>query len=122
APDGIYAIAGFAEARGRAAIAALLETPHHRALMADGCAHLLGPVAICLDGDTATACGHSIVFKSGASGFAAHRVAANRWHLSRRAGQWLVARRDNALLDGNAAARILLSPPAAPHPPQTPPR
>ncbi|MFN4222204.1 MAG: nuclear transport factor 2 family protein, partial [Novosphingobium meiothermophilum] len=48
--DGIYEVVGFARAEGQAAIAALIDGAHHRALMADGCAHLLGPVAVTLDG------------------------------------------------------------------------
>ena len=55
--DGRYAVGGMTEAKGRAAIAALIDGAVHRGLMADGCAHTLGPVAITLDGDTATARG-----------------------------------------------------------------
>jgi len=110
-PDGSYGIAGFADANGRRAIAALLDTPTHQALMEDGCAHLLGPVTITLDGERATATGHSIVFRHGADGFTAYRVSANRWTLARASNEeWLVVRRENALLDGNAAARLLLQP------------
>lgn len=110
-PDGRYSIAGFAEAQGREAISALLDTPSHRQLMQDGCAHLLGPVTITLKGDSATAAGHSIVFRHRDSEFAVFRVAANRWHLQRATdGQWVVARRENALLDGSEAARQLLHP------------
>ena len=60
--DGSYAVGGMAEAKGRSAIAALIHGDTHRALMAAGCAHLLGPVAIDLDGDRAVARGHSVVF------------------------------------------------------------
>jgi uncharacterized protein (TIGR02246 family) len=109
AEDGEYAVAGFAAAKGHAQIAALIDGPVHRALMAQGCAHVLGPVAITLDGDKATARGHSVVFRHEAGTFAAHRVAANRWSLERRAAGWRVVHRANALLDGAAAARVLLS-------------
>lgn len=106
---GTYAVHGFAAASGQAAIAALIEGPVHQALLADGCAHLLGPVTITLDGDGATACGHSVVFRHTDEGFAVHRVAANRWHFARGAQGWRVTHRENALLDGNEAARALLS-------------
>ncbi len=109
--DGTYEVVGFARAHGHAAIAALIDGPVHRALMADGCAHMLGPVAIDLDGDCATARGHSVVLHHTALGFAVHRVSANRWALVRTQAGWRVAYRANALLDGTAAARILLSPP-----------
>lgn len=112
--DGVYEVVGFAQARGHAAIAALIEGPVHQALLNDGCAHVLGPVAVTLQGDTAVARGHSIVFRKGADGFEAHRVSANRWTLVRTADAdgmgWRVAHRANALLDGAATARILLDP------------
>lgn len=114
--DGVYAVDGFGESRGRAAIAALITGDTHQRLMADGCAHLLGPVAITLDGDCATATGHSVVLRHSGSGFDVYRVSANRWALVRTADGWCVARRDNALLAGSAAARALLSLRAGPHP------
>lgn len=113
AEDGVYAVAGFGEAKGRAAIAALIDGDNHRQLMADGCAHVLGPVAIDLDGDSATARGHSLVLRWTGDDFEVHRVAANRWDVARGSEGWQVKRRDNALLQGSEAARALLSPPTA---------
>jgi len=107
--NGSYAVGGMVEAKGRAAIAALIDGETHRALMADGCAHLLGPVAIDLHGDHAVACGHSIVFRNGPTGFEVWRASANRWLLVRTAAGWRVERRVNAPLDGSAAARALLA-------------
>jgi uncharacterized protein (TIGR02246 family) len=115
AEDGVYAIAGMGEACGREAIAALIEGPMHRRLMADGCAHLLGPVAIELAGDKASARGHSVVLHWSGEAFEVLRVAANRWELSRGVEGWQVTRRDNALLQGGEAARALLNPPVARH-------
>ncbi len=107
--DGSYAVGGMTEAKGRAAIAALIEGQVHQQLMADGCAHALGPVAIDLAGDTATARGYSIVFRAdGKGGFEVARASANRWALARTADGWRVTRRENALLDGAEAARLLL--------------
>jgi len=108
AEDGVYAIAGFGEAKGRAEIAALIDGDNHRQLMADGCAHVLGPVAIDLNDDSATARGHSLVLRWTGSAFEVHRVAANRWELARGVDGWQVTRRDNALLQGDEAARALL--------------
>lgn len=109
--DGEYEVIGFAAARGHTAIAALIDGAHHRALMADGCAHLLGPVAVEISGNTAQARGHSVVFRHGPDGFFVDRVAANRWDLVRTAAGWRVRRRTNALLDGAAAAQALLAAP-----------
>ncbi len=107
--DGIYAVDGFAEARGHAAIAALITGPVHQALMARGCAHVLGPAAIDLAGDRATARCHSVVLARAGEAWDPVRVAANRWELARTPEGWRVTRRDNALLDGRAAARVLLA-------------
>lgn len=107
--DGIYAVDGFAEARGHAAIAALIEGPVHQQLMADGCAHVLSAPAISLDTDRAEALCHSVVFRQNPDGWGAVRVAANRWQLVRTGAGWRAARRDNALLDGRGAARALFA-------------
>lgn len=116
AEDGTYAIEGYGTASGRCEIAVLIGDADHRALMADGCAHLLGPVAIELAGDRAIARGHSVVFRHCDGEFIAYRVAANRGSLERRADGWCVTHRENALLDGQETARALLSPQAAPRP------
>ena len=108
AEHGSYAVHGFADATGHAAIAGLISGPVHQQLLADGCAHVLGPVAIDLAGDTATARGHSVVLRWTGEAFEVHRVSANRWELIRTAAGWKVARRENALLQGEAAARALL--------------
>ncbi len=107
--DGSYAVHGFADAVGREAVAGLIEGTYHQQLMADGCAHVLGPVAIDLAGSSATARGHSLVLRWTGSQFEVLRVAANRWHLARGADGWQVTRRENALLQGDAAARALLA-------------
>ena len=109
-PDGVYAVGGMGEASGRDAIAALIEGPLHQGLMADGCAHVLGPVAIQLETDRATATGHSVVFRRAGDGFEAWRASANRWSLVRTESGWLVERRDNQVLDGAEGARCLLAP------------
>lgn len=111
--DGSYSIGGMGEAKGRDAIAALIDGPTHCSLMADGCAHVLGPVAIDLAGDSAIARGHSVVFRHVDGAFAVERVSANRWRLVRTEQGWRVSHRDNALLDGADAARALLSHPAS---------
>jgi uncharacterized protein (TIGR02246 family) len=107
ADDGVYAVDGFPEARGHAAIAALIEGPVHREMMARGCAHLLGPATITLAGDRATALCHSVVLAKSGEGWAPVRVAANRWDLMRTSDGWRAIRRDNALLDGREPARAL---------------
>jgi len=116
AADGSYGAGGFPPAHGRDAIAGLIEGPVHQDLMAAGCAHLLGPVTIDLDGDRATARGHSVVLRHTAGGFEVFRVSANRWDFARGEDGWQVTHRENALLDGDTAARALLSPPSGRRP------
>lgn len=105
---GIYAVGGFGEHAGHAAIAALIDAPTHRALMAAGCAHVLSPVQVELSGDTALAIGYSCVFVRREAAFEVYRVSANRWELQKCERQWRVLRRTNRLLDGEEAARALL--------------
>ncbi|WP_233997290.1 nuclear transport factor 2 family protein [Porphyrobacter sp. HT-58-2] len=107
--EGVYAVDGFPEARGHAAIAGLITGAVHQALMARGCAHVLGAPVIDLDGDRATALCHSVVLAKTDERWEAVRVAANRWELARTPAGWRVTRRDNALLDGRGAARALLA-------------
>ena len=78
-----------------------------------------GCLMLDVDGDRATALGHSCVFRHAGEGFEAWRVSANRWELERRTEGWRVRRRVNRPLDGSEAARALLSLPGAT--PQTSP-
>ena len=112
AADGRYDVGGFGVSEGQAAIGALLEGPEHQTLIAGGAAHVLSPVQIHLEGDRAVAVGYSCVFRRTEAGFEAYRVSANRWHLARTAAGWRVSLRINRLLNGEAAARMLLAPPA----------
>jgi len=106
--DGEYVVTGFATARGHSEIAALIDGPVHRQLMADGCAHILGPAVVTVVGDAATARCHSLVLRHEAGSFVVHRVSANRWTFRRTPQGWRAVRRENALLDGTEAARALL--------------
>lgn len=114
--DGVYAVGGMGEAVGHAAIAALIDGSVHRALMAAGCAHLLGPLAIDLDGDCAIAWGHSVVIKANGGDYGIYRAAANRWTLRRTPEGWRVERRDNRLIDGGDAAMALFADVSGPQP------
>lgn len=113
--DGTYSVGGFGTANGHSEIAALIEGPTHQQLMREGCAHVLSPHVIELDGDQATAFGYSIVFRKQGDSFEAWRVSANRWQFFRTKDGWRVKHRDNAPLDNRDAARALLSQPTALH-------
>jgi hypothetical protein len=90
-------------------VGALVDREEHRALLADGCAHVLSAPRIDLDGDTAVAVSHSVVLRHVGASWLPVRVSANRWELVRRPDGWRVAHRRNALLDGAETARALLS-------------
>lgn len=106
--DGVYEIGGYGEHAGHDAIAALFTTSTHLELMRGGCAHILGPPHISIDGTQAVAVGHSCVFRHTGSGFEAWRVSANRWELAKADGIWQLSHRSNRPLDGSEAARLLL--------------
>lgn len=107
--DAAYVGADFAF-EGRAAIAALTAFPAHIGFMDAGCAHIMGPHAIELHGDTATARGSALVVihDKAAGHWQVKRASANLWHFRREGERWRIARRENRLLDGNADARALL--------------
>jgi hypothetical protein len=106
--DGEYDVGDFGIARGRAAIAALIDADFHRSLMAEGCAHFLSPPAIDLDGDRAIAVNHSLVLRRNGDGYAVWRASSNHWKLVRKLEGWRVRRRINRPLDGSEAAREML--------------
>lgn len=108
AENGEYIVGGFGAATGHAEIAALIDSPTHRELMAQGCAHVLSPHTIQLYGDRAIATGYSTVFRKVDDTFEAWRVSANRWECTRTKNGWRVKSRKNAPLDGSEAARGLL--------------
>ena len=98
--DGEYDVGGFGIASGREAIAGLIESATHRDLVACGCAHVLSPHHVALNGDTAVAIGYSTVYRLVEGTPDPWRVSANKWHLERQQdGRWLVIRRVNRPID-----------------------
>ncbi|MDL5487976.1 nuclear transport factor 2 family protein [Microbacterium wangruii] len=91
-------------------IADVVDHPTHRRLMAAGCAHVLSPPRIDLDGDRATVVHHSIVLESIGGAWTPVRVSANRWLFVRTPGGWRACHRSNRLLTGSDEARALLAP------------
>ena len=86
----------------------VVQADYHQQLLQDGCAHILSPLQIQLQGERAVALGYSCVFRHHAGAYTAERIAANRWELCKQAGVWRVSRRLNALLDGGAAGQAAL--------------
>ena len=90
-------------------LAGLVEFETHQNYMAAGCAHILTPPTVRIDGDCAVAINYSLVFVNREEPWLAERVSSNRWHLVRTEAGWRVAKRENRLLTGNPKAWELLS-------------
>lgn len=113
--NGAYDVGGFGVANGHSEIAALITGETHQNLMAQGCAHILSPHHIVLDGESAIATGYSTVFRKVGDSYEPWRVAFNRWELKRQAeGKWLVERRVNRPVDGSPP-EFSISPPIGRH-------
>ncbi|WP_213575339.1 nuclear transport factor 2 family protein [Rhodococcus sp. USK13] len=106
--DGVYDV-DTGVLRGHAAITAMVQSQAHQGWIAGGCAHMLEPGHIRVDGDTAVATCKSQLIIRDEDGFRVHRITANRWELAKIDGVWKVTRRTNRLLDGREEARALLA-------------
>lgn len=107
AEDGSYDVEGW-RMTGRADVRAMVESDGHRALVAAGCCHFLGPAVVTVDGDEAVALCESVVLRSGADGYGVWRAAANHFQLRREADGWRIAARTTRLLNGDPDAHRLL--------------
>lgn len=105
---------------GRDAIMEMVRTAPHQDYIDQGCGHLLDPVHIQVDDDTAVATCHSMLLRRNpdTDSFQVWRVTANRFELVRVHHDWLIKRRTARLLDGSAAARELLGRAAPLHQPE----
>ena len=85
----------------------------HQGIILGGAGHVMGLPFVEVDGDMATATGHSMLVRYDAerAGFHVARLAANRWELTRTAAGWQVDSRLNLLLDGRDSARVLMGRP-----------
>jgi hypothetical protein len=129
AEDGVFDRgANLSGAKGNREIAAILASAGHQAAIRGGLAHFAGLPHIAIDGDEAVvtsylqiltpqASGEAVeVPNHGASkGFRIHRVAANRWVLTRTAQGWKIKSRTLRPLDGSEPAREILAGALAPY-------
>ena len=112
---------GLDSAVGNKAIAAMTQTPGHQRAIQGGLAHFAGLPHIVLDGDTASVTSYLLLLHPDAQGeirelpnhgnspgFRIHRVAANRWTLTRTPEGWKIGSRKLRPLDGSAPAREIL--------------
>ncbi len=102
--DGVYDWdADGAPHQGSAGVEAMLQSPAHKGLIAEGVAHFGGPLLLDVKGDQATALNYSLIMRRERDRFYLWRVGAVRWDLVRTQSQWRVQRRTNRLLDDSGA-------------------
>jgi len=108
--DGVYDV-DTGVMRGRDEIAAMVVGERHQGYLRGGCAHILEPGSIRVDGDTAVATGKSMLVTADGDGgrFTVLRATANRWELVRTADGWRCRRRIGRVLDGSRESRELLA-------------
>jgi SnoaL-like domain len=105
--------AGTATLEGRDDVRDMVLGDMHQGIILGGAGHVMGLPLVEVDGNVATATGHSMLvrFDAGVVGFHVARLSANRWELTRTAAGWQVDRRVNQLLDGRDSARALMGRP-----------
>jgi len=108
--DGVYDVdTGLMQ--GHAEITAMVRGDDHQRLIAGGCAHVLEPGSVLVDGDSAVATCKSLLIlnRPHRNGFAVLRATANRWDMVKTNGQWKCRRRTSRVLDGGSEATDLLA-------------
>jgi hypothetical protein len=121
ADDGALDLGRDKAVTGKGAIAAITKLPAHQAAIAGGLAHFAGLPKIEIDGDRATVTSylqiltphptaepHEVPNHGVSNGFRIHRVAANRWDLTRTPSGWKIVRRTVRSIDGTEPAREIL--------------
>ncbi len=83
----------------------------HQRNLEHGSAHVLSPVVIEIEGDSATGVAYSQVLyrDAPADGYRVGRVTATRWHWARTPDGWRTTDRVSRPLDGGDAARRILA-------------
>ncbi|MEU8706858.1 nuclear transport factor 2 family protein [Streptomyces sp. NPDC048565] len=107
APDGVYDIDEIFLA-GREQIRGMVRSPAHQGWIRQGCAHVVGPPHITVEGDEAVAVCHSLMVVQEAGRYVVRRATANHWRLVRTESGWQVVTRTNRILDGRPESPALL--------------
>ncbi|MEV6162253.1 nuclear transport factor 2 family protein [Streptomyces sp. NPDC052052] len=109
APDGVYDIDEIFLA-GREQIREMVRSPAHQGWIRQGCAHVVGPPHITVDGDEAVAVCHSLMVVHEEGRYVVRRATANHWRMRRTdsGSGWQVVTRTNRILDGRPESPALL--------------
>lgn len=106
--DGVYDVDEVYLAGGPA-IRKMVESSAHRRWIEGGCAHVVGPPRVTVDGDDAVAVCHSLMVVNTDDGFTVRRATANHWQLRRTPAGWRATTRTNRVLDGRPESPALLA-------------
>ncbi len=106
-PGGVYDVDEIMMT-GRPEIEAMVRSANHQRWIAGGCAHVVGPPHVTLDGDEATAVGYTLMIVN-RDGFTLRRATANHWRLRRTGEGWRAVNRTNRVLDGREQSPDLLA-------------
>ena len=106
--DGVYDI-DEVYLSGREQVAAMVASEPHQSWIRGGCAHVVGPPHVTVDGDEAVAVCHSLMVVRADGGFVVRRATANHWALRRTPDGWRVTTRTNRILDGRPESPALLA-------------
>jgi uncharacterized protein (TIGR02246 family) len=92
AEDCLIDIDAAAFMNGRNEARGIVASPAHQEIMPN-CAHVMGPYAVELDGDRATATGYATVYLKEDGKVRVWRQSYGRWELVKRDGRWQVKTR-----------------------------
>ncbi|HEX2893741.1 MAG TPA: nuclear transport factor 2 family protein [Marmoricola sp.] len=106
--DGVYDV-DEVYLEGHDQLAAMVLSKAHQSWIQAGCAHVVGPVHVTIDGDRAVAVGHSLMVVQEDGHFVVRRATANHWDLVRTQEGWRASRRTSRVLDGRAESPALLA-------------
>jgi hypothetical protein len=87
----------------------MVESSAHQRWIEGGCAHVVGPPRVTVDGDDAVAVCHSLMVVNTDDGFTVRRATANHWQLRRTPDGWRATTRTNRVLDGRPESPALLA-------------
>ena len=87
----------------------MVESEAQQALIRDGSAHIPASPVVTIDGDRATAVGHSRVYRHTPDGHEVWRVAANNREFRRTPDGWRMVRRTAHGIDGTPGPQELLN-------------
>jgi ketosteroid isomerase-like protein len=108
ATDGRYDVEDW-QMESRADVHAMVSSPSHQKLVANGCCHFIGPAVVTVTGDSAVAVCESLVLVRDGDGYRVWRATANHFMLQRIDDRWQITVRTSRVLDGNPGAHALLT-------------